>query len=310
MEQNTKLNQWKLKRYIPFLKYITFQKGVNLLHSIILWRFNQTYVRSKPAFLRVEISRMCTVNCLYCYGKKENLFYPFPLYKKLIDDLKNYIFLVSLYEIGEPLENVNIIDFISYAKNNKIGTIISTNLSIEKNDTFWEKLVLSGLDRIVVAIDGMTAEVYNLYRRNGNLDLVFNNLNKILYYKKLYKSKIYVEWQMIDFPWNKCEQEKAKYFALDIGCSSFRIIQEVTKTRRNYKNTDFIRKRNCILPYFTFNVTAYNTIRPCTKVYDSPMTIGDLGNNNFNEIWNGNEICKIRNKKTIQNRIGCKTCPE
>jgi organic radical activating enzyme len=310
MKQSIKLKQWKFTRYIPFIKYNTLKKDINLLHAIILWLFNKTYIRSKPAFLRVEISRKCVVNCLYCYEKKDNIFYPLSLYRKLIDYLKNYIFLVSLYEIGEPLENENIIEFIEYAKNCKVGTIISTNLSIEKTDSFWEKLILSELDRIIVAIDGLTAEVYNKYRRNGNLQLVLSNLNKILYYKNLYKSKIYVEWQMIDFPWNRCEQEKAKDFALKIGCSNFRIIQEVTKLRRNYKNTDFIRKRNCILPYFTFNVTAYNTVRPCTKIYDTPMSIGDLSKYDFNEIWNGNEVYRIRSKKTIQHRLGCKTCPE
>jgi radical SAM protein with 4Fe4S-binding SPASM domain len=310
MRQNTKLKQWKFTRYLPFIKYNTFKKDINLLYSIILWLLGKTNINSKPAFLRVEVSRMCNVNCLYCYEKKENLFYPYDLFERLIDNLKDYIFLVSLYEIGEPLENERIIDYILYAKNCKIGTIISTNLSIKKNDTFWEKLVISGLDRIVIAIDGITPEIYNKYRRHGNLELIFANLNKILYYKRLHASKILVEWQMIDFSWNKCEQEKAKEYALNIGCNEFRVIQEVTKIRRNYKNTDFIRRRNCIHTYFAFNVTAYNTVRPCTKIYNEPMTIGDLNNESLNDVWNGSEIRKIRSKNKIQNRVGCKTCPE
>jgi radical SAM protein with 4Fe4S-binding SPASM domain len=310
MRQYTKLKQWKFTRYLPFLKYNTFKKDSNLLHSIILWILGKTNINSKPAFLRVEISRLCKVNCLYCYEKKESLFYPYDLYKRLIDSLKDYIFLVSLYEIGEPLENEKIIDYILYAKSNKIGTIISTNLSIEKNDTFWENLVISGLDRIVISIDGITPEIYNKYRRQGNLKLVFTNLNKILYYKRLHASRILVEWQMIDFPWNKGEQEKAKEYALNIGCNEFRVIQEVTKIRMNYKFTDFIRRQNCILTYFTFNVTAYNTVRPCTKIYNDPMIIGDLNTESFNDVWNGSEISKIRSKYKIQSRVGCKTCPE
>ncbi|MBN1252357.1 MAG: SPASM domain-containing protein [Bacteroidales bacterium] len=218
--------------------------------------------------------------------------------------------MVSLYEIGEPLENEKVIDYIKYTKSNKIGTIISSNLSIEKSDEFWEKLVESGLDRIIVSIDGITPEIYNKYRRNGNLKLVYENLNKILYYKKISDSKLLIEWQMIDFPWNKCEQVEAKEYALNIGCNEFRIIEEVTKVRLNYKNTLFVRKRNCIMPYFTFNVTAYNTVRPCTKIYNEPMIIGDLNINSFQDIWNSDAICEIRDKKKIKNRIGCKTCIE
>lgn len=310
MTQNVKLKQWKFSRYLPFIKYNTLKKDINLLYSIVLWISGKTIVRSKPAFLRVEISRMCNVSCLYCFEKKENLFYPYDLYVKLIDQLKGYLFLVSLYEIGEPLENERIIDYILYAKNNKIGTIISTNLSIEKDDIFWENLVISGLDRIVIAIDGITPETYNTYRRLGNLELVLENLNKILYYKKLHAASILIEWQMIDFPWNRSEQVKAKEYALKIGCNEFRVIQDVTKIRRNYKNTDFVRKNNCILTYFSFNVTAYNKVRPCTKIYNEPMIIGDLNFESFNDVWNGSEISRIRNKHRIKDRAGCKTCPE
>ena len=64
------------------------------------------------------------------------------------------------------------------------------------------------------------------------------------------------------------------------------------------------------MPYFTFNVTAYNTVRPCTKIYNEPMIIGDLNINSFQDIWNSDAICEIRDKKKIKNRIGCKTCIE
>lgn len=310
MAQNIKIKQWEFKRYLFYLKYNTFQKNLNLFLAIFAWFTGRLNITSKPAFLRVEISRKCSVDCLYCSSKKEDLFYPLDSFKKLIDEFKDYLYLVSLYEIGEPLENNDIIDYIKYAKTNNVGTIISTNLSILKGDEFWKNLVLSGLDRIIVAIDGVSPKIYNMYRRNGNLELVLANLDKILILKKTYNSKIIVEWQMIDFPWNKIEQQSAREMALNMGCNEFRLIQEVTQIRRKYKDLDFVRKSNCILPYFTFNVTAYNDIRPCTKIYNEMMTIGSLNLNSTQEIWNGDAIKEIRSKKLIQNRAGCRTCRE
>lgn len=85
MKQNIKLKQWKFTRYLPFVKYSSLKKFFNLFHAIISWIVGQRIINTKPAFLRVEISRKCNVNCLYCYEKKEDLFYPYSLYEKLID---------------------------------------------------------------------------------------------------------------------------------------------------------------------------------------------------------------------------------
>jgi hypothetical protein len=310
MARPTRIKQWKFKRYLPFIKYSSFNKGTNLVIALFSWLAGKTIISSKPAFLRIEISRKCNVKCLYCSEIKENIFYPLDRFRCLINELKSYIYIVSLYEVGEPLENENVIDYIRYAGANNIGTIISTNLSIQKTDEFWESLVLSGLDRIIIAIDGITAPVYNRYRTNGDLQLVLSNLDKILYYKKLHIVPMKIEWQMIDFPWNRHEQAPARAMALRLNCDEFRVIQEVTAVRNRYKAAGIKRNRNCILPYFTFNVTAYNTVRSCTKNYDDPMQVGDLNAHTVSEIWNGPEICRIRSPQLISHRPGCRTCLE
>jgi MoaA/NifB/PqqE/SkfB family radical SAM enzyme len=297
-------------RYLSFIKYVSLKKTINFLKSLYYWMIGKEFISSKPSFLKVEISRHCTVNCLYCFDAREEVFYPFDLYKSLIDELKEYLFLVSLYDIGEPLQNIDVIDYIKYAKKNKVGTIISTSLSIVKEDRFWEQIVTSGLDKIIVAIDGISDDVYNKYRRNGNLELVLSNLNKILKYKKEHKSKLIIEWQMIDFTWNKHEQEYARKISTQMGCNTFRLIKEASTQRLNYKKLNNIRKTNCILPYLIYIVTAYNKIRPCYKIYNEPMIIGDMDNNSFDEIWNGNEMFRIRSKRKIHQRDGCKTCIE
>ena len=310
MSRPTRIKQWKFKRYLPFIKYATFNKVWNLLIAAVSRILGITVISSKPALLRVEISRKCEVKCLYCSEIKEDIFYPFDRFRSLIDELRKYLWLVSLYEVGEPLENENVIDFIKYARNNNIGTVISTNLSLPKPDEFWEALVGSGLDTIIVAIDGITAPVYNRYRTNGDLQLVLSNLDKILYYKKLHCVPMKIEWQMIDFPWNRGEQEPARAMALRLNCDEFRIIQDVTSIRKSYRTDGKIRRRNCILPYFTFNVTAYNTVRSCTKNYDDPMQMGDLNAHTVSEIWNGPDIIQVRSRKLIKSRAGCRYCQE
>jgi radical SAM protein with 4Fe4S-binding SPASM domain len=224
--------------------------------------------------------------------------------------LKDYIFLVSLYDIGEPLLNEKMIEYIQYAHSHNIGTIISTSLSVNKADDFWRDLVLSGLDIIIVAIDGISEVSYKKYMTQGNFNLVFANLRKLLHYKAALQSKLIIEWQMIDLPWNKEEQKPAAKMAIDIGIDKFRIINEVTLIRNKYNKEYIIRNCNCLLTYIIFIVNAYNQVNPCYKIYNSEMSVGNLYDNSFEEIWNNDEMAKIRDKKKIINRVQCNTCQE
>jgi radical SAM protein with 4Fe4S-binding SPASM domain len=163
------------------------------------------------------------------------------------------------------------------------------------------------LDKIVIAIDGISDEIYKKYRRNGDLQLVISNLKKIIHYKEVFRSTIKIEWQMIDFEWNKSEQLSAKQLSNQLGCDEFRIISNDYR-KRFWSDSDYIRRKNCIHPYFTFLVNAYNKVRPCPVVYNVDVTIGDLNTESINEVWNGSEIRRIRSRKKIQLRNGCKTC--
>ena len=228
----------------------------------------------------------------------------------LIDLLKEYIFIVSLYDIGEPLHNDRLLEYIQYSHYNNIATVISTSLSVNKPDDFWKYLVLSGLDYIIVAIDGVTENVYKRYRTNGDINLVFANLRKLLEYKAAFQKRLIVEWQVLDLPWNKEEQKTAFKMAKSFHCDEFRIIKEATQLRSKYNEHNIIRKRNCLLPYIILNVNIYNQVSPCYKIYNNEMIIGNLYNNTFEEIWNNEEMARIRNKIKIRNRVHCNTCRE
>ena len=297
------------RHLIIALRYGTPIKFANLARSYWHYVKGSPQIPTKPSFLKVEISRCCYVKCLGCLEKKQEIFYPFLLYKALIDKLKEYLFEVSLYDIGEPLHSKDIINYIKYAHLHGIGTIISTSLSLCKPEEFWKDLVLSGLDRLVVSIDGISKEVYNTYRTCGDLSLVLSNLSKIQSYRAQYKNSMFIEWQMIDLPWNKHEQRAARRLAQELGCESFRLIADSSQ-RLKYEQENAPRRRNCLLPFIILIVNAFNQVRPCYKIYGGNPILGDLGLSTFEEIWNGEEIARIRDKSKIKEREYCRTCRE
>jgi len=305
----TPLAFWR--RYLRmFIKYGSFKKYINLVLSFIYYLKGSPKISTMPSFFKCEISRQCFIHCKYCTEKKENIFFPLDFYKKLIDRLKDYIFLVSLYDIGEPLHNKDLLEYIKYAHARKIGTIISTSLSLKKPDIFWRDLILSGLDRIIIAIDGISEETYKRYRTNGDLGLVLSNLDKLITNKAKFNKPITIEWQMIDLPWNKTEQQAALRMATQLKVDEFRIIPDASVPRSKYAGENVIRKRNCLLPFIIFIVNAYNQVRPCYKIYKPEMIIGDLYDRSFEEMWNSAAIGEIRDKNKIKHRVHCSNCQE
>lgn len=217
---------------------------------------------------------------------------------------------VSLYDIGEPLWCEDLINFIAYASKRNIGTSISTTLSLQKEDHYWKELVSSGLDYLIVAIDGVTEEVYRQYRINGDFPLVMKNLHTILRYKELCSSKLIIEWQMIEFDWNRHEIEQAKTMAKALGMD-FNLISNIATTRAQAQsNKQFNRKANCLLPYLIFIANVYGEVNPCYKYYNQHMQLGNIYRESFEDIWNNSQIQEIRDTAQIKNRRVCCKCIE
>ena len=308
---NTQIPIYLWRRHLSLLiRYATPRKIFNA--TTALWNYSREkpVISTMPLLLKVELSRYCTVNCLYCFSKKEYRFYPFDKFKLLVDTFGKYIFMTQLYEIGEPLHHPELLKCIHYAHSNGLGTVISTTLSLKKSDSYWNDLVASGLDKLIVAIDGTTGTIYNKYRTQGNLILVMDNLKKIIQIKSQTQSNLFIEWQMIDFPWNRCEQNVAKELANTLGCDDFRIIQDTFGRQKIYQKSKKIRNKNCIWSYLLLLVNVYGDVIPCFKPGFSPGKLGNLNDTTFTEIWNGEEIQQIRSKILIKSRDGCCTCNE
>src|SRR5690606_23911827 len=92
-------------------------------------------------------------------------------FKKTIDQLYKKTFYLTFYFQGEPFINPDFLEMVKYANDKKIYTATSTNAHF-LNDENAKRTVESGLDRLIISIDGTTQEVYENYRRGGKLEKV------------------------------------------------------------------------------------------------------------------------------------------
>ena len=104
----------------------------------------------------------------------------FDTFRKFIDEVGDYLFLILLWDWGEPLLNPRLFDMVAYAKAKGIKLVTSTNAHLLTDRDMCRRLIESGLDTVIVAVDGLSQETYSTYRRGGDLSVVFKGIRTLV----------------------------------------------------------------------------------------------------------------------------------
>ncbi len=175
----------------------------------LLWSYvtRESHVRGGPLTLAIESTAKCNLFCPMC--PRENIYFPpkdmeLAVFKKIIDEGKDCLEFAVPYGVGEPLLNPELYDMLAYCKSVGVPTGISTNATILTEEAS-RRLILSGLDYIIFAVDGATRETYEKYRKGGDFEKVRRNILGFLSVKKQLRSKIFCIIQMVRLKDNRHE---------------------------------------------------------------------------------------------------------
>lgn len=271
--------------------------------------------KSFPYLFVFEVTNVCNLKCPFCLtgkgisGDRAVRHVTFDEAKKIIDEVGDYIYLLQLYTWGEPLLNKDIYKIIAYAKTKRMFVMISTNATVmnEKNN---QKLIDSGIDYVMVAVDGGSQETYPKYRVGGDYNQVFGNISHLLELKKQTGStRPFVEWQFIVFRHNEHEVEATETLAYEIGINKFTPLPAYVEDEDwlpvgdKYKVEAFNPERlmNCDRPWTHLNYRADGGIASCCYEFYKKDDFGEAIHTPFKEIWN-NEFFRKSRKLIVQKR--------
>ena len=151
-----------------------------------------------------------------------------------MDELGPYLIHLDFCNWGEPFLNPELSKLIKYAKGYNVDTKVDSNLNI-LDEKCAEDIILSGLDKIIVSIDGASAETYSKYRVGGDFNTAINNLKLLIRKKKeLARTNPYICWQFLVFRHNEHEIEQVKKLGQDLG------VDNVSITRAFIGNKDWL----------------------------------------------------------------------
>ncbi|HUZ61595.1 MAG TPA: radical SAM/SPASM domain-containing protein [Hanamia sp.] len=325
-----------------FLKKLTIRRFWNaskVLSSYYITRLIKRPVQwGLPISISFEPTTSCNLKCPECPSGLRQFTRPRGMLKKdfftkTIDDIYKDILYLIFYFQGEPYLNKNFLEMVSYASSKGLYTATSTNGHF-LSDEMAKKTVESGLDRLIISLDGTTQEVYQQYRREGNIDTVIEGARNIVKWKKELKSKTpFVFFQFLVVRPNQHQIEDVKKLAKEVGVDEVRfktaqiydyendpnqLIPENEKYSRYKKNKEGKHAAKNKLQNHCWKLWQANVITwdgmvvPCCFDKDATHQLGDLKNQSFKEIWQNDKYKKFRKDITTsrKNIDICANCSE
>lgn len=257
---------------------------------------------------------------------------PDQLFKSTIDELKDTLTYLLFYFQGEPYLHTGFLKLVKYASERKIYTATSTNAHY-LNDKMAKATVESGLDRLIISIDGTTQETYESYRIGGKLEKVIEGTKNIVKWKKELKSATpHIIFQFLVVKPNEHQIDEVKQLAKNLGVNEVGLktaqiydyengseliptIDKYSRYRKLENGKYSIKNKlldHCWKMWHSCVVTWDGKVIPCCFDKDAHYELGNVTQSSFAELWKSSAYSNFR-KSLLKSRSEiemCKNCTE
>ena len=278
---------------------------------------------------RVQISpcENCNFRCVYCVQAVEprgrQTLLDMEINVKIVDQMKKFPVppkRILLNGMGEPLLNKRLPDMVAHMKSKmpESGISLTTNGSL-LTPVLSKKLVESGLDQILISLQGLTTEKYKEVCGVAlDFEAFVENIRYLYSIKQELKVFVKVPNIAID------ESDVSHYHELfdpitdgatieqilplfsEVDYSKFNIAENTTS---NKIGSDFGEQKICAQPFYNLSVLPDGTVFPCCNTVSPLHALGNINTQDLLDIWNGKRrtgfLRRMLKKESIP---GCDDC--
>jgi radical SAM protein with 4Fe4S-binding SPASM domain len=294
-------------------------------------------IRGLPISVSIEPTTSCNLRCPECPSGLRSFTRPTGmlndvLFRNVIDQLAPSLTYLTFYFQGEPYLNPKFLEMVQYASTKGIYTSTSTNAHY-LTDENARATVESGLDRLIISIDGTSQETYQSYRVGGSMQRVLEGTENIIKWKRALKSHTpHVVFQFLVVKPNEHEVPQVYDLAQKFG-----VDQVVLKTAQiyDYENGSPLIPENekysryskvdgggyriknhllneCWKMWHSCVITWDGKVVPCCFDKDASHTLGDITTQSFENLWRSDRYNAFR-QSLLKSRSEidiCKNCTE
>lgn len=312
-----------IKDVLGFAKKMTIRRAVNalgLITSFYLTKWLRKPIQwGLPMTISIEPTTACNLRCPECPSglrifSRETGNLKEDFFRSTIDDLyKDLIYLIFYFQ-GEPYINPKFLEMVKYASDKGIYTITSTNGHF-LNDENARKTIESGLDRMIISVDGTTQEVYENYRKEGKLETVLQGARNVVKWKKELKSSTpHIIFQFLVVKPNEHQIPEIYKLAKEIGVDEVKLktaqvydyeqgndliptIDKYSRYKQKEDGTYMVKNEllnHCWKLWHACVITWDGLVVPCCFDKDATHRLGDLKQLKFREVWKGESYQAFR----------------
>lgn len=297
------------------MRYFTFARLWNavLLYCSYHWsRWTGKSAHSGKAIsITIEPTTSCNLRCPECPSGLRSFtratgMMKMELFRKITDEVSTHATYMNFYFQGEPFLHPEITAMFAYASSKKLYTSTSTNAHY-LDEKKAREVVQSGLNRLIISIDGTTQDVYESYRIGGTLSKVIEGARNVVNAKHELNSEFpRIIFQFLVVRPNEHQVNEVKALAEELG-----VDEVVYKSAQVYdyengnalipQNDAYSRYRKtssgkwvlknklenqCWRMWHSCVITWDGNIVPCCFDKDAKYKLGSLNEHPLSVIWN------------------------
>ena len=293
-------------------------------------------VTGSPFSISIEPTTSCNLRCPECpsglrsFNRKTGNI-QLKTAQRIVDQLYKTTAYINFYFQGEPLISPHFYDMVSYARGKRIFTSTSTNGHF-LNHKNCERIIESGLNRLIISIDGTTQAVYENYRKEGDLNKVIEGTKNIIAARRKHKKGPEIIFQFLVVAPNEHQVNDVLRLGKELGVDEVRLkTAQVYDFKngnplipKNEKYARYVQKKDgtyrlkgrygnhCWRMWQGCVFTWDGKVVPCCFDKDAHHQMGDILATEFHAIWYSPPYTQFRKAiLTGRNDIEiCKNCSE
>jgi len=283
-----------------------------------------------PISLQVDPASLCNFRCAFCptgdpklikKSGRAQTFMKRDLFDKIIEDISGFernLKVLKLFKDGEPMLNPDFLQMVATARQvDRIERIETTSNGSRLAPDFNEKLVASGIDRVVLSIEGVTSERYLSFARvRFDYDAFVETVRHLFSIRGDMKLHVKTVAQNLDYSIGEDRLFLDTFGPISDGIyientvaswPQFEVSDAVDADIDAYGH-ETVHKSICPYLFYSLSINADGIVSPCCVDWNRELAIGSVADESLLDIWNGDKLATLRRQHIVDGLSANPSC--